>query len=224
MEHRDELIRRLAALDTCAVSDALDALGLDGVVAGITPLSRCAPVVGRAITVELIGGSAPPGAPHLATAAIDASQPGDVIVVAHGGSPDVAGWGGNLHLAAGLHGVTGVIVAGAVRDAPEIAGVPPSVFCRGVTPRSARGRVFQRSFNEPVRIGDVRVSPGDLVIADASGVAVLPSGAAPEVIAKAEEITASDRHRADQIRAGGAVAELMGTAYERQLDDKRDAS
>jgi 4-hydroxy-4-methyl-2-oxoglutarate aldolase len=223
MARQDELIQRLAALDTCAVSDALDALGIDGVVVGITPLGSSTRVVGRAVTVELIAGSAPPGASHLATTAIDASQAGDVIVVAHDGPADVAGWGGNLHLAAGLHGVSGVVIAGAVRDAQEIADVPPSVFCRGVTPRSARGRVFQRSFNEPIRIGNVPVSPGDLVIADASGLAVLSSAAAPEVIAKAEEIAALDHQRADQIRQGAPVAEVMGTAYERQLSDEHAA-
>jgi regulator of RNase E activity RraA len=124
----DDLIKRLRRLDTCAVSDALDRLGHRGVVLGLRPISVRRRIAGRAVTVrlerntpELMAELAAQGAKprHLCTAAVDASGPDDIIVIANGGRPDAAGWGGNLSLGAQVRGIEGVVVDGAVRDADE---------------------------------------------------------------------------------------------------------
>ena len=112
----DDLVSRLRALDSCAVSDALDSHGLPPAVGGLRPLAAQRPAAGRAVTVLLgvpAAAPAPPaGAPkrHLSTAAVDASGPGDVIVVAHQGRTDCAGWGGLLSRAAVIRGIDGVVV------------------------------------------------------------------------------------------------------------------
>ena len=92
----NDLVSRLRALDTCAVSDALDKHGLPCAIGGLRPLAAPRPTACRAVTVLLgVPAAAPPpspGAPkrHLSTAAVDASGPGDVIVVAHQGRTDCA--------------------------------------------------------------------------------------------------------------------------------------
>src|SRR3989304_821062 len=114
------LVARLLRLDTCAVSDALDRLGLSGVVLGIEPLSPPVKIGGRVVPVRLVHRPAGNGAPArpLGPAAIEAAQPGDVIVIEHG-RLDAAGWGGILSAAAKQKGVAGVVCDGAGRDIEE---------------------------------------------------------------------------------------------------------
>src|SRR4051812_22337814 len=95
------LLTRLQDLDAWAVSDALDALGGGGAALGPRPPTTQTKICGRVVTVRLRParrGEVPPR--HLGSAAVEASGPGDVIVIDHGGRSDVSGWGGNLSIAA----------------------------------------------------------------------------------------------------------------------------
>src|SRR6267142_63514 len=112
----DDLVARLSRMDTCAVSDALDKLGLKGVVTGIDRFSTERGIAGRVLTVKLDRDKGESQASrHLSTAAIEAANPGDVIVVEQRTGIDAAGWGGNLSLGAKLRGVSGAIVEGPAR-------------------------------------------------------------------------------------------------------------
>jgi regulator of RNase E activity RraA len=215
----DELAARLAQLDTCAVSDALDRLGLPGAVNGLRPMWACPRVAGRVVTVKLrrAGGERP--ARHLGTAAVEAARPGDVIVVDHGGRLEAAGWGGILSLAATVKGVAGVIVDGACRDVDESRDLGLPIFARAGTPVTARGRIVEESFEEPIRVGHVTVAPGDLVIADWSGVVFVSQACAEEVVQAAEEIAAREAQMAEAVRAGRTVVEVMGASYEAMLHE-----
>src|SRR5579864_9410009 len=102
---RRTLQERLAQLDSCAISDALDRLHLSGVVLGLHAVTVQKRVAGRALTVQLEETDGRAAMRHLGTAAVDASGPGDVIVVAHGGRLDVSGWGGLLSLGATRRGI-----------------------------------------------------------------------------------------------------------------------
>jgi 4-hydroxy-4-methyl-2-oxoglutarate aldolase len=223
----DDLRERLAQLDTCAVSDALDRLGLRGAVNGLRPLWACPRTVGRVVTVKLrrAGRDGPSGhgtaghaRRHLGTAAVEAATRGDVIVVDHGGRLEAAGWGGILSLAAKVKGVAGVIVDGACRDVDEGRDVELPIYARAGTPVTARGRIVEESFNEPIRIGHVAVRPGDLVIADWSGVVFVSQDRAEEIVQAAEEIAAREAQMAEAVRAGRSVVEVMGASYEAMLD------
>jgi 4-hydroxy-4-methyl-2-oxoglutarate aldolase len=223
----DELIRRLRHLDTCAVSDALDRLGQRGVVLGLRPLSVRRRVAGRAVTVQLerntpelqaelaARGEKPR---HLCTAAVDASGPDDIIVIANGGRLDVAGWGGTLSLGAQVRGIEGVVVDGAVRDADEAIDLDFAVYATVAVPLTARGRIVEVAWNVPIRFGDLDVQPGDLVLADSSGVVFVSAEHAAEVISAAEDIAARERAMAEAVRAKRPMAEVMGANYERLLE------
>lgn len=82
---------------------------------------------------------------------------------------------------------------------------------------TARARVIEESFNEPVEICGIRVQPGDLVIADWTGIVFLPAANAEEVIGTAEDIADREAQMARDVRAGKSVIEVMGTNYERML-------
>src|SRR5574340_1601099 len=77
-----DLVERLGRLDSCAVSDALDKLGLKGAVAGIVPLTCVRRISGKVLTIRLGVGEPPRGTPrHICTTAIETAKPGDIIVV-----------------------------------------------------------------------------------------------------------------------------------------------
>ncbi len=208
---------RLARLDTCVVSDALDRLGLPGVVTGIPRLSTDRAIAGRVLTVKLERPDDRVPDHHNGTLAIEEAQPGDVIVIEQRAFPEGAGWGGILSFAAKLRNVAGVIVDGPCRDIDESRGVDFPVFGRSAAPMTARGRVIETGFNVPVQIGTVTVVPGDWVLADGSGITFLAAANAERILATAEELAAKERTMIEAIRAGNPVSKVMAGNYERML-------
>ena len=210
-------IDRLLAIDTPTLSDALDALGLPGAVSGIGSLTVRRRIAGRARTVKL--GAPLPGLPkrHLGAGAIMAAASGDVIVVEHRGRLDVSGWGGLLSRGALARGVAGVIVDGAVRDVDEATELGLPVFARAAVPVTARGRVAEHGFGEPITVAGIAVAEGDWVLADGSGVVFVAAARLDEVLAKAETIFAREQLMARDIAAGRPIGEVMGADYEDML-------
>jgi regulator of RNase E activity RraA len=201
---------RLRALDTCAVSDALDTLGLAGATTGLTPLWAVpGPVAGRVRTV--LAGPPKSGGPteHIATAAIEAAEPGDVLVIANSGRVDVSCWGGILTLAAARRGIGAVVVDGAMRDIAECDEQDFPVFARAVVPVSARGRIVQLAMGGPVQVAGVIVEQGDYVLADRNGVVFVPAGDLERVLGLAERVVAREAGMAEAVRAGQPVTEVM---------------
>jgi regulator of RNase E activity RraA len=146
-----------------------------------------------------------------------------VIVVQHPGGR-AAGWGGILSLAATVRGIEGVVVDGPVRDVDEAASLGFPVFARSVTPVTARGRIAEADWNVPVAIDGCTVTPGDLVLADRSGVVFAPAARAAEIIAVAAQIAAREADMAAAVRGGAAVSQVMNSTYERLLGEATEAS
>jgi regulator of RNase E activity RraA len=207
----------LAALDTCACSDAMDKLGLSGVAGGLRPVTVARKVTGRVITVQYGPVRDTDASRHSCTAAIDAARPGDVIVVATGGRLDAGAWGGLLSLAATLRGVGGVVTDGACRDVDEAIALGLPVYAVGITPRTARGRHGEVAWNVPVQVAGVVVNPGDLVIADGSGVVFLPADHADQILHSAQEVAARESALSVRIKRGESVAAVLSASYERML-------
>jgi len=215
----NDVLARLGRLDTCGVSDALDKLGLKGAISGIERLSTDRRISGRVVTVKLERDtdSGRPASRHLATAAIEAAERGDVIVVEQRTGLDVAGWGGTLSLGASLRGIAGVIVEGPARDVDESRLRDFPVFARAHTARTARGRLVEAGTNVPIVVGDIPVSPGDYVVADGTAVVVVAQSEIDRVLVAAEAIAAREKAMADALRAGTPISEVMGKSYETML-------
>jgi len=212
------LVERLGRLDTASVSDALDVVGIRGVLAGVRRLWPGPTLVGPVITVALVpAGEAPPGKVHLGAAAIGRARPGDVIVLDNGGRIDCGSWGGLLTLAALQRGVAGVVTHGACRDLDEAQALRFPVFGLTATPVTARGRVAERSTGSDLDIAGVVVRTGDLLIADGSGAVVIPGARADAVIETAESIVAREAVMADRLRSGVPAGEVFGASYENML-------
>ena len=165
---------------------------------------------GPAVTVKEISG------PHgsfedddfKVGALIDAAGPGDVIVVDADGAP-YSTWGGMASTAAQIKGVAGLLVDGAVRDFEEIVALDFPVFARHLVPTTGRGRLKVEAINELVHVGGVGVSPGDVVVADSTGVVVVPHDVAAKVAELAERYAADDRSAVEDLKAGLSFSEVM---------------
>jgi regulator of RNase E activity RraA len=215
------IIERLAKLDTCAVSDALDSLGLRGATWGVRPLWDCPRIVGRAVTMKIKPAGLQQPSQHLGTAPIEAAKPGDIIVIDNGGQLQFSCWGGLLALSAKLKGLSGVVIDGASRDIDEARDLKFPVFARGAVPMTARGRVIQDSYNQEIQFAGVQCHPGDLVIADGSGVVIIVKEKEKEVVAAAEEIYRQEQEMGDGIRKGYSGLEILEKlGYEQMLKKK----
>jgi 4-hydroxy-4-methyl-2-oxoglutarate aldolase len=210
------IVERLRRLDSCAVSDARDRLGLpDATVAGIGNLTGTTAVAGRVVTVQL--GEPQPAAStrHLCSSAIEAGGSDDVIVVDHQGRTDCAAWGGNLSRGAAARRIAGTIVHGAVRDTDEARTLVYSVYATSSTPRTARGRAQEHAWNTSINFAGITVGPGDYVIADSTGIVFTRGEDIDAVVAAAEGIVTAEQSIAAAIDAGTPIGTAMGADYER---------
>lgn len=214
----DSITARLLKLDTPAVSDALDRLELPGRVTGIPRLTTGKRIAGRTMTVKLGTGKAMGGpVRHLCTSAVEAGGPGDVLVIEQRSGIDAAGWGGILSNGAKVKGIEGVICDGPVRDIDESRDLEFPVFGRYAIPTTARGRIVEEAFNEPVTVGDVTVTPGDYVLADGSGICFLAAKDAEKILEVAEMVAKREALMTKAVLAGEPISKVMGADYEDML-------
>ena len=189
----DPNVERAANLDTTALSDALDRLGIAGQCLGIKPLDPGFRLTGRAFTI-LYGPSATPSG--TVGDYIDDIPVGAVVVLDNGGREDATVWGDILTMVANRRGIAGTVIDGACRDTHLARELGYPMFSRSYSMRTGKDRIQVEAMNCTVNIGDARVNDGDLLRGDADGVVVIPRAHEEAVLEAAEEI---DR-KEDQIR------------------------
>lgn len=184
-------IRRLGALPTANIGDAMDRLGaLDSRIQAAWPGAK---VAGPAFTVWTRAGDN--AAIH---AALRVAEPGDVIVVNGQGDESRALLGDLLGGRAKDAGIVGFVVDGAVRDAADLAEIGMPVFARACTPagpyKHGPGRL-----GVTIAVGGVAIGLGDIVVGDADGVVVVPRADAEAVATAAEAVFADEARRREAI-------------------------
>ncbi len=200
---------RLLRLSTTNISDALDALNLKGAAWGISPIHPgCKKIAGQAVTLRLIPQGLTPPKTHLGIRAIEAAGPGDVIVIDNAGRPDLSCWGGILATGASVKGVSGVVIDGACRDVDDYMELGFSVYARGPVVATARNRVVEEATNIPIAFGGVLVRPGDVILADHSGVVVIPIEQFDAVLTLAESLFQKEEAMCADLKAGMSSLEV----------------
>ncbi len=200
----NSIIEAFNAVAVASVADAVDKVcGQRGYMAAcIKPRINDQRICGPAATVlEAATDEIVP--PQHALDLIDEAPAGSVIVIAiEGGQCDVAVWGGLMTAGAVANGHAGAVLDGAVRDLTEIRrdyGFP--VYARDVSPGTTVGRYRTVASQVPVRVGDIVVHPGDIVVGDVDGVVVVPKAKVAEVLAVAQEIDQRELEQAKLIIA-----------------------
>jgi 4-hydroxy-4-methyl-2-oxoglutarate aldolase len=172
----------------------------------IKPIGEAMHVQGPAFTVRLA-----PGDNLGLHRAIYAAAPGDVLVADTGGHLEYGYWGEILNEAATARGLAGLVLDGGVRDVERLrtAGFP--VFAAGICIRGTiKDPTSAIAVSTTIRIGDVSVRPGDLVVADVDGVVVIPADDAAEVLRASAERDEREEKIIDRVRAGESTLSIYG--------------
>jgi 4-hydroxy-4-methyl-2-oxoglutarate aldolase len=143
--------------------------------------------------------------------AIEAAGPGDVLVADYAGSIDSGPFGEIMALACRLRGIAGLVIDGSVRDSASIAALGFPVFARGLNIRGTTKR-DRGEVGGPITLGGVRIERGDLVVADADAVIVLPAGDAEAALAAGDVRAAAEARMMERLRAGETTLQILGLA------------
>jgi len=162
----------------------------------VTPGSRAA---GPARTVRCAQGDN-----LMVHAAMAALQPGEVLVITMPEPAPFALFGGLLAIQARVRGVAAVLVDAAVRDVDELAADGPPTWTRWVRIQGAV-KATPGELDVPVTVGGAVIRPGDAVVLDADGVAVVSAEQVDEVLAGALEREAKEQAKGEKL-AGGALS------------------
>ncbi|MCS5524645.1 RraA family protein [Curtobacterium flaccumfaciens pv. oortii] len=208
------------ACSSASVSDALDALGLQGSIVGLRQVADVDAVTGPAFTVRY-----EPVDEQGGTVGdfLDDVPPGSVIVIDNGGRTDCTVWGGIMTQAAQIRGIAGTIVHGACRDTLvcRTSGYP--VWSTGQFMRTGKDRVRIAGVQEDLLVEGVCIRPGDLVVADADGVVVIPRDRAHEVLDRAIHIEDIEAAVAAAVHAGSTLRQAREDLGYHTLQQQRDA-
>lgn len=188
------ILDRCRAIQSATWSDALDQIGVSGVLSGIERRSGTGRVAGRAVTVlEEVGAH---GDFELADFAIgsglELAGPGDVVFVSVGAGAMISTLGGLAARRAHARGIEGVIIDGGCRDVEELREIGLFVSSRHVTPVSGKTRLRVVALNVATACGDVTISPGDVIVADETGTVVVPQAYLAEALPLAESLAEKD--------------------------------
>jgi regulator of RNase E activity RraA len=210
MAEAAEIIAGLGALATSTIGNVLDELGVGGLIVGLRPLLRRRPFCGPAVTARESHGPFGSRSPEdfRVGAILDTAKAGDVVVIANGGAP-ISTWGGLASLAAKTKGIAGTVIDGGARDVDEIEDHGYPVCARHWLPRGGRKRIRIEAIGVAVTIEGVAVNPGDIVVADSTGIAVVPPADAEEVLRIARQYDANDRESARLIEGGLSLSQAM---------------
>lgn len=200
---------------SAVVCDALDQAGLKNQSPRVQLSALTTPgvLIGRAKTTLWAEMAHEDPRPYeLELLAVDTCRPDDVLIAAAGGSMRSGLWGELLSTAARRSGCVGAIVDGAVRDVVKTTQMGFPIFARGTCVYDSKDRNRVIDVDVPVEIAGVRFSPGDLVVADADGVVVVPQAVEAAVVRAAwDKVHAENEVRA--AIAGGMTATAAFKKY-----------
>ena len=183
---------------SCLVSDAL---GRSGAMSSLVrPMWAGARLLGPAITVQPHGNDI-----SAVFAAIERAGPGDVIVVAGHGDASAAAWGENATLLATRQGVAGTVLGMPCRDVEAHGRLGYPIFATGATP--CGGVLGQRGKVQiPISVAGLVVAPGDGVVADENGVAVIPAERLADVVDAIPGLLERERQLQADIATGHGIS------------------
>ena len=205
-----ELVEGFRSVGTSTLGDILDGMGLKGVVSGLRAMKDGTVLVGPAVTVKEVSGvlgtygieDFPIGK------AIDYGKPGDVLVFDNGGK-EISTWGGLASTAAKIRGIQGIVIDGGCRDADQIVELDFPVFTRHITPTTGKTRIKILELNGIIQCGGIRIRPGDIIVADGTGIVVVPQEKAQDIMEKAQEAEKAEEHFVEELKKGKTFSEAQ---------------
>lgn len=213
-----EILAGFKELDTTSVSDAMDRLGIPCGLEGLKPIVQGASFCGQAFTVHYVPCGIVKGT---VGDFLDDVEPGQVVVLDNGGRTYCTVWGDLMALRASIMGVAGTVIDGVCRDVPGIRKVGYPIFTKGHIMVTGKDRVQCDGINVPVSISGLQVKPGDFILADDTGVLVIPLEKAEEVLKVAREVADKEAVIEAEVRNGATLREARAKMGYHSLQTKR---
>lgn len=201
-----ETINILRSLSTPVISDALDALGINGWLQHIRAINTKQMLIGPAFTIRYEPFSQQQGIYSQASNYIDDVPQNSVIVIDNQGHQSCSVWGGLLSQCAQRNGLAGTVIHGMARDKLVLELSAYKVFASGVTPVSGKNRVRMVSQQCTLNINAVTINPNDIIMADQNGVLVLPKKQLANILAMAENIQKNEGYILQALHNGETLA------------------
>ena len=192
----DELLGRFRGLASSNLADAMGRFNF--MDPGIRQRSGL-PLCGLAVTVNCR-----PADNLLVHKALQVAEPGDIVVVATSGNTASSVFGELMCHTAGAQRIGGIIVDGAIRDIDGITRLGLPAYSRTVSPGGC-DKDGPGEINVPISCGSTVVAPGDIIVGDGDGVAVVPNAHAEEVLRLVAELVDREEKRIAEIAAGKVV-------------------
>jgi 4-hydroxy-4-methyl-2-oxoglutarate aldolase len=187
----NDIVAAFEEIPTTCISDTMQ--GLNNMDPSIKPLKEEYRVAGRAYTVKM-----PVGDNECVLRAIREAKPGDILVVDAKGDTYRTIAGDFIIGLAQTLGIKGIVTDGVIRDIMGVKKLNYPVFCKGTTV-AASAKAGWGQVNVPISCGGTSVNPGDIIVADADGVVVIPKEVEEDVLKKAKEKLIFDQEREDKI-------------------------
>lgn len=197
-----ELVEKFKQIPSSIVSDCLNRYY--GMHAGIKPIFEGIRLCGPALTIQSMSGNN-----LMSHLSLTFAKPGDVLVIDARGYLGNAVWGGVQTAYALKRGVAGLVVDGAIRDVEDMRRTRFPVFCRGVTPAGPH-KGWADSVNVPIQCGGIPVQPGDLVVGDDDGVAIVPLKHVEKVYKESVERMKKEETWLEKISKGQSSLDAVG--------------
>ena len=141
--------------------------------------------------------------------AIDAGQKDSVYVMVVDDGADIAGMGGLMGTAMSARNYAGAVIDGGVRDVAYLQKIGFPVFALGIVPSTSVHHYRFAGANLPVICDGVAVNPGDIIVADADGIAVVPRGAAEKTLALAQQLDLKEHSMYAIIEKARSIVEAV---------------
>jgi 4-hydroxy-4-methyl-2-oxoglutarate aldolase len=205
-----ELLTRYEKLYTGAVSDVLREHCLldQALPAYFRPLNDDDTVAGLAFTVKSAPNVKISGEMTFRTEMLDAMGADSFITWDASDDEKATMWGGVMTATAIGKGVRAACIDGGIRDTHQIKDKKFPVYYKHRIPNGSLGRCLITHYQVPIKIGDVLIKPGDVILADIDGVICVPRDVAYEVLVRAEEILANEKKIFGWVAEGQSVQQI----------------
>jgi regulator of RNase E activity RraA len=213
-----EIGAKLKKFGACAVSDAMDRLGIPCGLYGVKPVVKGKAICGPAFTVHYIPCGTVKGT---VGDFLDDVKPGEVVVIDNGGRDYCTVWGGLMSLSASKRGIEGTVIDGVCRDVPTVYEQDYAIFTKGCYMVTGKDRVEVDAVGGIVSVSGIQVKHGDIILGDDTGVVVIPLERLEEVVKVSEEIADKEAVIEDGIREGLTLKEARAKVAYHNLQTRR---